>query len=92
LFPHFGNNKLFLCRCANRTSVSTSTASNALVRVDNENAITLGDATYRTSVSTCATSDALFGNLVCHLTNLHICCHLYFIITNEKIKSILQKS
>ena len=89
MFPRSGNNKLFLSRCANRTSVSTRAAADAIISVDNVLTIALSNATYGTSVCACATSDALVGNLECHLTNLHICCLFYFTIYREKIKSIL---
>ena len=81
---------LFLNRCVYGASVSAGTAADALVSVNNVLAVALGNATYRTSIGACATADALIGNFVCHLNNLHFCCHIYSITSVKKIKYISQ--
>ena len=59
--------KLFFCRSANGANVCAATAANTLVSVDNELAVTLGDATNGASVSASAAANAFIRNLVCHL-------------------------
>ena len=64
--------ELFLNRSINRTAACTSTTRNTLVSVDNVLAITLSDASARTSISTSTTSDAIVCNLISHGKHLHI--------------------
>ena len=63
--------ELFLNRSTNRARACTSTTRNTLISVDNVNAVTLCDTTARTSVSTSATCDAIFCNLISHDEHLH---------------------
>ena len=58
--------KLFLNRSAYRTNVCAVAAGDALVSVDNELAVTLGNARGRATICACATSDALISNLESH--------------------------
>jgi hypothetical protein len=48
------------------TSVCTSTAINALIRVDNVDSITLRDSLAGALISACTACYAIFRNLVCH--------------------------
>ena len=65
--PIIDEDKLLFSRSANRASICARTAANALISVDNELSVTFGNASYGTSISACATSDALIGNFVCHI-------------------------
>lgn len=63
--------KLFFNRSINWAVASASTTRNTFISVDNVDAVTLCDTTTRTSVSTCATSDAIVCNLISHDKHLH---------------------
>lgn len=63
--------KLFLNRSANRAVACASTTRNALISVDNVDAVAFCDTAARTSVNTSATSDAIVCNLICHDNYLH---------------------
>ena len=82
---------LLLNGSAYRTSVCARTAADALVSVNYVLTVALGNATCGASINACAAANALIRNLKCHLTNLHICCHIYSIISAKKIKTILKK-
>ena len=60
------NSGLFLRRSANRAYVCAVTAGDALISIDYELAVTLGNATGRAAICACATSDALITNLESH--------------------------
>jgi hypothetical protein len=59
--------KLFLNGSFNRAGLCAVSAIDAGVSVDNELAVTLGDATNGASVSASAAANAFIRNLVCHL-------------------------
>ena len=63
--------KLFFNRSTNRAVACASTTRNTFISVDNVDAVTLCDTTTRTSVNTCATSDAIVCNLISHDKHLH---------------------
>ena len=58
--------ELFLSGSANGANVCTVTARDALISIDYELAVTLGNATGRAAICACATSDALITNLESH--------------------------
>ena len=59
-----------LCGSSHRTSICTAAAADALVSIDNELIVTLGNARNGASICACAAVDALVGNLVCHVKYL----------------------
>ncbi len=63
---------LFFSRSAYGASICASAAGDALVSVNNELAVTLGNASYGATVSTCTARDAFVRNLVCHIKNTSI--------------------
>ena len=90
--------ELFLSRSANRAYVCAVTAGDALISIDYELAITLGNARSGATVCTCTARDALITNLESHCKFLRknfwqgMFPYIYCITTSQKIKSILQKS
>ena len=58
--------ELFLSRSANRAYVCAVTAGDALISIDYELAITLGNARSGATVCACTTRDALVTNLESH--------------------------
>jgi len=58
--------ELFLSRSANRAYVCAVTAGDALISIDNELAITLGNAGSGATVCACTARDALITNLESH--------------------------
>ena len=91
--------KLFLRGSAYRAYVCAVTARDALVSIDLELAITLGNARSGATVCTCTARDALITNLESHCKILRLKLlagknvpYIYFIIYCRKIKSVLQKS
>ena len=58
--------ELFLCRSANRAYVCAVTAGDALISIDYELAVTLGNARSGATVCACTTRDALVTNLESH--------------------------
>ena len=60
------NSELFLSRSANRAYVCAVTAGDALISIDYELAVTLGNARGGAAVCTCTTRDALVTNLESH--------------------------
>ena len=71
--------KLLFNRSAYRASLSTGTAANALVSVDNVLAITLGNASSGASVCASSARNALVGNLVCHVKYLRNKLTIYIV-------------
>ena len=91
--------ELFLSRSANRAYVCAVTAGDALISIDYELAITLGNARSGATVCACTTRDALVTNLESHCKFLRKKLlagnrfpYIYCIITSRKIKSLLEKS
>ena len=60
------NSGLFLRRSANRAYVCAVAAGDALISIDYELAVTLGNARYGAAVCTCTARDALIANLESH--------------------------
>ena len=58
--------ELFLSGSANGANVCTVTARDALISIDYELAVTLGNATGGAAICACAASDALITNLESH--------------------------
>ena len=70
---------LVLYGSVNRASLCTASARNALVSVDNELTVALGNAGSGASICACAAADALVSNLVCHGCYLHKICLLHIL-------------
>ena len=62
----FEKTKLFSFDRANRTSISTSAAADALISVDLVLGIALGNSANRTCACACAAGNAAVTNYVCH--------------------------
>jgi len=58
--------KLFLRGSSYRANVCTVAAADALISIDNVNAVTLGNATYGALACASTASYAIIGNFVCH--------------------------
>lgn len=75
------------------TSVCTSTAINALFRVDNVDSITLSDSLAGALVSACTACYAIFRNLVCHflvppIFLIDILYHTFTVLKSPFLKKV----